>query len=419
MSISSRRLLHPALAALCALGSSAISASPPAAPEDPSTGSGPGEPRILAANLKTHVEFLAADALRGRNDGSEGNAQAVKYLREWMETFGLEPGGPDGGWLQPFEESILGHPVKGANLIGRLAGSDPELAKEAVIVSAHHDHLGDRYGRIYNGADDDASGCALVLELARVLAGRKEKPKRTVYFVTFDAEEDGLVGSRHFVQSGLVPIRSMAAMLGFDIVGGDFYPGCENRLFLLGGEHSAELAERAERSGEGDGLEVRRFGVSLIEPFGRVFPRSDYGAFRDAEVPFLFFSTGTPWYYHTEYDDPERLNYAKMEKIARYVLKILAGLADGGARPAFAGGPEPRIEDVRGVLEACRDLLERRAALGFSAEALDRLQRHAAELREMRDEGPYDTARQRRVQTILVDLFTIISQAKLKGESDK
>ncbi len=77
------------------------------------------------------------------------------------------------------------------------------------------------------------------------------------------------------------------------------------------------------------------------------------------------------------------------------------------------------MEDVRGVLEACRDLLERHATLGFSAEALDRLQRHAAELREMRDEGPYDAARQRRVQTILVDLFTIISQAKLKGESEK
>jgi len=203
----------------------------------------------------------------------------------------------------------------------------------------------------------------MVLELARSFAGTK--PDRSLLFVSFDCEEDGLVGSREFVKSGLYPPESIAAMFVFDLIGGDFFEWERNRIYALGSEYSAELSERITRAAAGcRELEVVRSAVALIEPFSDM-ARSDYHAFRSKGVPFVFFSTGTPWYYHTEHDTPERINYGKLEKAARLVRGVIAETAADVKRPVFRA-PARVEEDSRTLVASLEKVLENREHLAMS-----------------------------------------------------
>lgn len=287
--------------------------------------------------LERDVRHLASEELRGRNNGTEGGRKAAEYVAERMKAAGLKPGGPD-GWFQNFE--LRGNPSR--NVIGLLEGE----TKEVVVVAAHHDGHGVLNGKVQPGADDNASGVAVVLRLARELAGTK--PRRSILFVTFDAEEDGLVGSREFVKAGLYP--DVAAAFVFDLVGGRFFEWEADRLYALGSESSPQLAERVRQT-KVDGLSVEPMGVFLIEPYPE-FARSDYAAFRAKGVPFVFFSTGTPWYYHTEHDTPEVIDFPKLGRVADYAKVLVLETANLAERPVFrkAAPSEEDLEAVRGGL---------------------------------------------------------------------
>lgn len=289
--------------------------------------------------LEKHVRFLASPELEGRDNGTEGGRRAAEYVAERFRAAGLKTE------FQDFE--------KGRNVLGLLEG---EL-KEVVVVGAHHDGHGVVKGRIQPGADDNASGVALVLELARVLA--KSRPKRSILFVTFDAEEDGLLGSRAFVKSGKYP--DVAAAFIFDLVGGRFFRWETDLLYAMGSESSEQLSS-VVRSTKVDGLIVRPLGIFLIEPFPD-FARSDYAAFRAKSVPFVFFSTGTPWYYHTEHDTPEVVDFPKLTKVALYAKDVVAATSSAADRPVFRK-PAPSKEDEAAVVQAFQVMM--RSAEGLT-----------------------------------------------------
>jgi Zn-dependent M28 family amino/carboxypeptidase len=254
-----------------------------------------------------------------------------------------------------------------------LPGSTPEW----IVVGAHFDGLGVRAGKIHNGADDNASGVAVLLEAARALAGSARR--RGILFCSFDAEEDGLVGSNHFVKSELYSVDSFAAMICLDLVGGSFLPGDERRLFALGSESSETLFEWIGRARASGPLEIERAGIYAIEPVGPLLARSDYSPFRMKKVPFVFLSTGTPWYYHTPEDDVERLDFAKMEGVATLVARLAGDLASRPDRPEWRTPAPDYAEDARLMYGVCRRLLEhpavrlsdrRRAAIAEHMEAL-------------------------------------------------
>src|SRR5206468_4108793 len=147
-------------------------------------------------------------------------------------------------------------------------------------------------GEIYNGADDNASGVAVLLDIA-TRVGRSPPLRRGILFCSFDAEEDGLVGSTHFVHSELYPIASIAAMICFDLVGGTFLPGDESRAFALGSECCEDLFDLVGYLRDSvKEVRLERVGIYAIEPAGPIFARSDYSPFRLKKVPFVFFSTG-------------------------------------------------------------------------------------------------------------------------------
>lgn len=301
------------------------------------------------ARLERDVAFLASPELKGRDNGTPEGLRAAEWVAERMKESGLKPGLAS-GWFHDFETRA----GKGRNVAGLLEGS---LPGEIVVVAAHHDARGVVGGKVQPGADDNASGVALVLEVARLLSA--SKPRRSILFVSFDAEEDGLLGSREFVKAGLHPRAEYAACFVFDLVGGNAFEWEKDRVYALGTESSPELAA-AVAGAEPDGLRAVRLAAGLIEPFPGM-ARSDYAAFRERGVPFAFFSTGTPWYYHTEHDVPARIDVPKLARVCRLAARSIAAVASAEARPTFrrgtAGTDDAR--EVRGMLVSLLEAKDR------------------------------------------------------------
>lgn len=204
--------------------------------------------------------------------------------------------------------------VEVKNVVGVLEGKG-ELAEETVVIGAHYDHLG--YGRsggavgqIHNGADDNASGTVLMLELARHFAQRDEKPVRRVAFVAFTAEERGLRGSAHYVENPLFPLETTIAMLNFDMVGRLH----ENKLYVNGtGTTAAFTPWLSEVNG--------RHGFELIQTPGGKGP-SDHASFCAKKIPVVHFFTGFHNEYHRPSDDFELLNVQGLARISQFAAEF-------------------------------------------------------------------------------------------------
>ena len=247
--------------------------------------------------------------------------------------------------LKPASRDLTGWRIEGQtdlhhvhsevkNVAGVLPGEGP-LADEAVVLTAHYDHLG--YGSrstlpslptaIYHGADDNASGVAVVLEVARSLAQRKEKLHRTVIFVLFTGEEWGFWGSSHYVNDPIVPMSKTAANVNLDMVG---------RL------HDEFLQINSVGTGQGFGKMLdeldRPYGFHLLKVPG-ASGRSDQAAFYAKRVPDIHFITGKHPDYHKPSDTFDKVNVPGMRRIADYVQDVVVKLANASERPAFVSVP--------------------------------------------------------------------------------
>ena len=353
--------------------------------------------KTAAMRLERDVRFLASDEMKGRDNATPEGAAAGDYMARRMAEAGLQPAGEKGTWFQ----TIPGRKGdRGRNVIGALPGS----ADSWVVIGAHYDGLGVRRGAIHNGADDNASGAAVLLEVARRL---KDEPRGHGYlFCSFDAEEDGLVGSTHFVNSGLYATEKLVAMICLDLVGGSFLPGDERRVFALGSESSDLLFGMigSEREKKGP-IELERLGIYAIEPFGALMARSDYSPFRLKKVPFVFLSTGTPWYYHTAQDDMERLDFGKMEAVAALVSRLAENLSCHIVNPAWRTPAPDLVEDARQMAAACRRVLEHPAI-----RASDRLRASVAKALE--ELGPGGEGGVKAVQRAVAVLFELAAAQK-------
>src|SRR5262249_3681453 len=181
----------------------------------------------MANRIRGDLEFLASDALQGRGSGTHDELLAAVYLASELRRIGIQPAGDNGGYLQnvsgefDFESGKKQWSTR--NVIGIIPGSDAALRNQVILLTAHLDHLG--MGKaaaggdnIYNGADDDASGCVAVLELAQALA-QGERPKRTIVFAFFGSEETGGQGNGYFLEHPPVPLANIVANLEFEMIG--------------------------------------------------------------------------------------------------------------------------------------------------------------------------------------------------------
>lgn len=281
------------------------------------------------SRLLDDVKYLSDDALEGRLTGSPGADTAAAYIARRFAEVGLRP--PAAGWFQEFVVSpdapaafhlAIGG-LKGRNVIGVLPGRDPKLRREAVVVGAHYDHLGrggpfaldpDSTGAIHNGADDNASGTAALIEIARVLALRP--PARTVVFVAFSGEEEGLLGSSFYVRHPVVPIARTLAMVNLDMVG----RLRDDRLIVYGVGSAKELPALL------DSLD-RVAGFDLKEQRDGYGP-SDQSSFYGAKRPVLHFFTDLHEDYHRTTDDWQKINADGLKRVADFARTAVAALAD-------------------------------------------------------------------------------------------
>jgi hypothetical protein len=223
--------------------------------------------------------------------------------------------------------------LRAANVIGVLPGADPALAREAVVIGAHYDHLGRDGAAVYPGADDNASGTALVLGLARSFAAAR--PPRTLVFILFAGEELGLLGSAHFVgKPTVVPVDRLAAMLNFDMVG----RLAGRPVFVAGVDTGAGFRPLVEAAGRDVGLD--------LDLRGGGGGASDHSRFHGAGVPVLFFHSGQHADYHQPSDTADKIDAASMARLADLGARVAARIAEG-PRPVFAQGPAPARRSAR------------------------------------------------------------------------
>lgn len=312
---------------------------------------------LMVTDPKNHPE--KEDALAGyRGAGDDGVKIPVLHVKQALAREMLAAGGFDLAKLQeaidgdlkprsaalPVEVDLASRlelkTVTAKNVLGLLEGADPEKKKEIVVVGAHYDHLGyGDYGslggpeaanKMHRGADDNASGTASVIELARAFTTAKVKPRRSILFMTFTGEERGLVGSRHYVNHPVLPLADHVAMVNLDMVG----RGKTGEFLVSGVGTSPIWPDLVETINQRLSTKVR-FGQSGFAP-------SDNTSFFQKGIPVLFFFTGMHEDYHRPSDTWDKINQEQMEVVARYtfaVLHYLASLLD--ERPAFVRTGRP------------------------------------------------------------------------------
>jgi aminopeptidase YwaD len=288
------------------------------------------------------IQYLASDALAGRGTGTTGNNSAAAFAARRYKALGLQA--LSTGYLQPFTARPSMHSsgtpsaLFTQNVFAVLPGTDPALRGQVIVVGAHIDHLGqspfgaldpEARDAIRNGADDNASGTAAVLELARLFSARPAR--RSLLFVNFSGEELGLLGSQYFVEHSPVPIDSIVTMLNFDMVGrlrGD-------SLIVYGVATARELPAVIDSANAAVGLRVRGLGDG--------FGPSDHSSFFARNIPVLHFFTNLHEDYHRATDDAHKINAAGEARVITLAENVIREIDARPARLTFVRSTAPPV----------------------------------------------------------------------------
>ena len=306
--------------------------------------------------IKEDVSFLASDKLEGRQTGTKGEKAAADYIQKRFKELDLHPKGTK-GFLQPFTFKPKTNPhdevkfdvngdgtITGNNVIGFVDNK----VENTVVIGAHFDHLGfggegslyrDSIKAIHNGADDNASGVAILLNLAAKL--KNKNTKNNYLFITFSGEEMGLLGSNYFVKNPTIDTKKVSYMINMDMVG----RLKKNSALAVYGTGTSPVFKQSLKSNNDN--------FKLIQQESGVGP-SDHTSFYLADIPVLHFFTGQHEDYHKPGDDAEKLNYEGMETISNYIFNIISDLNDNG-KLAFRktkneGKDSPRFKVGLGVI---------------------------------------------------------------------
>ena len=299
-----------------------------------------------AQRILDDVKYFASDALQGRLVGTAGNDSAAAYAAREFRRLGLRPGGDSGTFFQRWTiasttgtraANVADRPAH--NVVAILPGADRRLRGQNIVIGAHFDHLGvgrfgdpnpDTVATLHNGADDNASGTADVLEIARLLSAARPRPARTIVFVLFDAEEEGSLGSAWYANHPAVSLDSTLAMVNLDMVG---RLQANRRLLALGALSAAEWRPLLDSVNAPYHFDVRASGDG--------WGASDHAAFFAKQRPVIHFFTDVHPDYHRPTDDWDKINADGMAEIASFAADLVQRL---DARPGpltFVDAPPP------------------------------------------------------------------------------
>ncbi len=332
--------------ALAALPKRAALAEPPAA--------------YAADKLLAHVNFLAAPERQGRGFGSAGLAASRDYIRDQLAAAGLEPGGDNGTYFQAFK--AVGGAEKKAetlqNVVAVLPGAEPKFKGEAALLTAHYDHLGlgwpgarvDALGKVHPGADDNASGVAVLIEMAKALAAGPPPP-RTIVFIAFSGEEAGLLGSRYYVKNPVpVPLSGLYGIINMDTVG------------RLGTNPVSVIATESAREWPFVFSGITAVTGVATKSIPGASESSDQRAFIEAGIPGVQLFAGAGFDYHRPTDTPDKVDGAGMVRVATVATEAIGYLAStekrlavNAATPLTGTGPAPGVRTRRVSVGAVPD----------------------------------------------------------------
>jgi Zn-dependent M28 family amino/carboxypeptidase len=284
---------------------------------------------IAIENLRAHIGFLADDSQKGRAPGSEGEAASADYIQDLFKKYNLLPKGTD-EYFQPFTytQSDNPHeadPTKGTKRAGKnVVGFLDNGAKHTIVIGAHYDHLGEDgrgnslethpEGLVHNGADDNASGVAGLLELARHYSEDKKKEAYNFLFIAFSAEEAGLIGSKYFTNNPTIDLKTVHIMLNMDMIGR--LNDSTNKLMVYGVGTAPELVELVKKENQ---------AFKIVTDSSGIGP-SDHTSFYLKDLPVLHFFTGQHRDYHKSSDDIDKINFKGERSVLEYMTRLVDGL---------------------------------------------------------------------------------------------
>lgn len=281
--------------------------------------------QFSAKAIQKHVNFLASDKLEGRGTGTTGEQKAAAYLIKQFKKIGLQPYGENGGYLQGFPAKKGLPPnityVQAANVVGYIDNN----ADRTIILGAHYDHLGkgnqgsslqpNSEGIIHNGADDNASGTAALIELAKYYAKNGITEKHNLLFIAFSGEELGLMGSKFYADNPTIDLKSTTCMINMDMIG----RYREDKGVTIGGVGTSSFW------GESALQIANETGINYNIDSSGVGP-SDHTSFYLKDIPVMFLFTGSHQEYHKPTDDANLLNADGEAKLLTYVAKVIEKL---------------------------------------------------------------------------------------------
>lgn len=310
----------------------------------------PPELQDLASHLSDHVHYLASPELKGRKYGSPGNKAAEQYILDRFIKIGLSAPGPKGSRTQLVSASI------GHNVFSALTPIIPK--RKWLIFGAHFDHLGEGDGEFFLGADDNASSVAVLMETARLLQQPPALEQFNILFISFNSEEPPnfltpWMGSNHFMskpwEAGIEETDIQMAII-MDLMGGVFWDPLQETVFAVGAEKTPVL-ESLLPDIQVPGLDVRPLGLHMVEtiPSQGLTPFSDYDAFRNEEIPFLFLSSGRTPNYHRSTDTAEKLHYTRMARTVMWLEKFIRNVDRLEEPMVFDPDRQNFVEDYKSI----------------------------------------------------------------------
>jgi hypothetical protein len=292
------------------------------------------KPVVASEVLKEWVFYLASDDMRGRSNGSPEMKTAACWIAENFKESGLKSFNRNNNFIQEYNFSYQDREIHERNVIGYIEGSDPILKDEYIIVSSHFDHIGVKNGSvgdsIFNGADDNASGTATLMAIARSIMYSGARPSRTIIFAAFSGEEYGMKGSRYFVKHSPVPYEKIKVNLNFEMTGHSKHLG--KRRFYMTGCSKSNLDEIISRYNENTGFRL----IDTIPLAEIYFTASDNISFsriavRNGKVmgiPSGTFATAVlPEYLHMPSDEAGSFDFDHMAEFVNHFSKLIMWLS--------------------------------------------------------------------------------------------
>lgn len=295
---------------------------------------------ISATDIARHIGVIAADSMLGRDTPSNGLELTARYVADQFRALGLKPGGDSGTWFQRWpvlSDTWLFHQPSPSdtgtvpNTVGILEGTDPKLKHEYIVFSAHMDHIGISRGAtpdsINNGADDNASGTAGIIALAKAFSQPGARPRRSMIFLTVSGEEKGLLGSAYFVENPPVPIEQFVANFNFDVIGGGKRDRAGALVNVTGADYS-DLGATLDRV-------LAAHPELRLTTFREERMSSDHVCFAGKGVPILRFGGGQNDGIHQVTDSPEKVDADFEAAVLRLAFYVAHDVANANQRPKW------------------------------------------------------------------------------------